>query len=277
MELILAAILIGIVQGLTEFLPVSSSAHLTILPPLLGWEDRLLNSATFVVMLHVGTLAALLIHFRRDLVVLAGAGVAIVRERRIGEAPERRLVLLLALSVIPAAVVGALFEDVIESVFRERLVTIPVILAAGALLLWGAERVGRRDRGMTELGPRGAIAIGLAQALALAPGISRSGITIAAGLFLGLRRQDAARFAFLMGIPIIAGAGFWKARQIVAAPPAPDELAALAAGMLAAAISGLIAIRTLLHYLRDHSLGIFIAYRLVAAAVLLVLVLATGR
>ena len=277
MELILAAILIGIVQGLTEFLPVSSSAHLTILPPLLGWEDPLLNSASFVVMLHVGTLAALLVHFRRDLVVLAGASIAILRERRIGEVPERRLVLLLALSVIPAAVVGALFEDVIETLFRERLVTIPVILAVGALLLWLAERVGRRDRGMTELGARGALGIGFAQALALAPGISRSGITIAAGLFLGLRRQDAARFAFLMGIPIIAGAGLWKAREIVATPPAPDELAALAAGMLAAAISGLIAIRTLLRYLRDHSLGIFIAYRLVAAAILLVLILATGR
>ncbi|MFO1538975.1 MAG: undecaprenyl-diphosphate phosphatase, partial [Chloroflexota bacterium] len=264
---------IGILQGLTEFLPISSSAHLTLLPPALGWTDPLLNSAAFVVMLHLGTLAALLLVFWRDLLRIAAAGIDLLRTRRIDDDPDRRLAVLLALSVVPAAVVGALFEDFFDTWFRENLLLIPVTLAAGALLLWVAERRGRRDRGLADLPPAGGLAIGAAQALALVPGISRSGVTISAGLFVGLRRDDAARFAFLMGVPIIAGAGLWKARSLVAAPPAPDELAALVAGMLAAAVSGLVAIRGLLRYLRTRGLGIFVAYRLVAAVVFLALLL----
>lgn len=273
MDLLFQAVVIGIVQGLTEFLPISSSAHLTVLPPLLGWDDPFLNSAAFAVMLHLGTLAALLVYFWRDLVRLARAALDGLRERRLGDDPDRRLVVLLAVSVVPAAIVGALFEPFFDTFFRDQLVLIPLILVVGAGLLWLAERLGRRDRGLDRLTLRDALAIGAAQALALFPGISRSGVTIAAGLFLGLRRDDAARFAFLMGIPIIAGAGLWKSREILATPPASDELMALLAGMVAAGISGLLAIRFLLRYLRTNSTGIFIAYRLVFAAVLLVLLL----
>jgi undecaprenyl-diphosphatase len=273
MELIVQAVVIGIVQGLTEFLPVSSSAHLTVLPPLLGWDDPFLNSAAFAVMLHLGTLAALIAFFRHDLVRLARAGLAALRERRVGDDPDRRLVVLLLLSVVPAALVGFLAEDFFDTFFRERLLAIPVILVVGAVLLWVAERVGRRDHGLDRMRTTDALAIGAAQALALFPGISRSGITLAAGMLLGLRREDAARFAFLMGIPIIAGAGVWKAREIVVTPPPPDDLVALAAGMLAAALSGLFAIGFLLRYLRTNSTGIFIAYRLVFAALVATLLL----
>jgi undecaprenyl-diphosphatase len=273
MDLIFQAIVIGIVQGLTEFLPISSSAHLTVLPPLLGWDDPFLNSAAFAVMLHLGTLAALLVYFWRDLLRLARAGLDAIRERSLAGDPDRRLVVLLLVSVVPAALVGALFEPFFDTFFRDRLLIIPFILVVGAGLLWLAERYGRRDRGLDRLQLRDALVIGGAQALALFPGISRSGVTIAAGLFLGLRRDDAARFAFLMGIPIIAGAGLWKSREIVSSPPPADELAALAAGMIAAAVSGLLAIRFLLRYLRTNSTGIFIAYRLVFAAIILVLLL----
>lgn len=274
MELILAAAFIGIVQGLTEFLPVSSSAHLTLLPTLLGMEGSFIDGAAFVVMLHVGTLIALLAVFWRDVLRILAAGLDLARERSTAGDPDRRLFILLALSVIPAAVVGALFEPFFDTFFREHLLGIPAILVVGAALLWLAERIGRRDRGMADLRRSEAVGLGVAQALALFPGISRSGITIAGGLFVGLRRDDAARFAFLMGIPIIAGAGLWKARHFLEVPLTADELAALLVGMAAAAISGTIAIRGLLRYLRTRSTGIFIAYRLVMAAVVTLLLLA---
>lgn len=271
MDLILQAVIVGIVQGLTEFLPVSSSAHLTLLPPLAGWDDPLLNSAAFAVMLHLGTLVALLAYFWRDVVRLVSAGIRALLERRIAGDPDRHLALLLVISIIPAAVVGAVGEEFFDTYFREALLTIPVILVVGALLLAAAERIGRRDHGLDGMSPRDAAIVGGAQALALFPGISRSGITLAAGMVLGLRRDDAARFAFLMGIPIIAGAGLWKSRDLIAAPPQGDELAALMAGMLASTVSGFLAIRFLLRYLRTNSTWVFIAYRLAFAAVIAVL------
>ena len=276
MEEILQAIIIGIVQGLTEFLPVSSSAHLIVLPRVLGWDDALINSSEFVVMLHMGTLAALLLYFWRDVLVLLAASWAMLRERSMGDDPDRKLALVLLLSVIPAAIFGLAFEGVIEDVFYDAVIAIPFILAVGAGILWLAERYGTREHELSQAGFGDAAVIGVAQALALIPGISRSGITIAAGLFRGLKRDAAARFAFLMGIPIIAGAGLWKTRAIVSGGAGDIDLAVLAAGVAAAAISGWLAIGFLLRYLRHHSTGIFIAYRLLAAAVLLALLLLDG-
>ena len=276
MEEILQAIIIGIVQGLTEFLPVSSSAHLIVLPRVLGWDDALINSSEFVVMLHMGTLAALLLYFWRDVLVLLAASWAMLRERSMGDDPDRKLALVLLLSVIPAAIFGLAFESVIEDVFYDAVIAIPFILAVGAGILWLAERYGTREHELSQAGFGDAAVIGLAQALALIPGISRSGITIAAGLFRGLKRDAAARFAFLMGIPIIAGAGLWKTRAIVSGGAGDIDLAVLAAGVAAAAISGWLAIGFLLRYLRHHSTGIFIAYRLLAAVVLLALLLLDG-
>ena len=276
MEEIVQAIIIGIVQGLTEFLPVSSSAHLILLPEVLGWDDTLINSPEFVVMLHMGTLAALLGYFWHDVLVLLAAFWALLRERSFGDDPDRKLALILLLSVIPAALFGLVFEDWIDSFFRDAAIVIPLILVVGAALLWLAERYGTRDRGLDRTEYSDAAIIGVAQALALFPGISRSGITIAAGLFRGLEREAAARFAFLMGIPIIAGAGLWKMRSLVTGGAGDVDIAVLAAGVIAAAVSGWLAIGLLLRYLRSHSTGIFIAYRLVAAAVFLVLIVVTG-
>jgi undecaprenyl-diphosphatase len=273
LEEIVQAIIIGIVQGLTEFLPVSSSAHLIVLPRVFGWEDELINSSTFVVMLHMGTLAALLVFFWRDVLKLAGAFVALLRERSFGDDPDRKLSLVLLLTIIPAALFGLVFEDWIDGFFYDAVLVIPFILVVGAGILWLAERVGTRERDLHQSNYGDAAFIGVSQALALFPGISRSGITIAAGLFRGLKRDAAARFAFLMGIPIIAGAGLWKGRDIVTGEAGDVDLAVLAAGVIAAFVSGWLAIGFMLRYLRDHSTGIFIAYRLIAAAVFLVLLL----
>ena len=271
MEEIVQAILIGIVQGLTEFLPVSSSAHLIVLPRALGWDDELINSSTFVVMLHMGTLGALLVFFWRDVLKLTGAFVALLRERSFGDDPDRKLSLVLLLTIIPAALFGLVFEGHIEGFFYDAVMVIPFILVVGAAMLWLAERIGTRTRELNQSNYGDAAVIGVAQALALFPGISRSGITIAAGLARGLKREAAARFAFLMGIPIIAGAGVWKARNVVAGEAGEVDIVVLAAGVIAAFISGWLAIGFMLRYLRNHSMGIFIAYRLVAAAVFLVL------
>lgn len=278
MEAIIHAVIIGIVQGLTEFLPVSSSAHLILLPRVLGWDEGLINSSTFVVMLHMGTLAALLVYFWRDVIVLIGAFWAMLRERSLGDDPNRKLSLVLLLTIIPAALFGIVMEDWIDGFFYETLIfdysaviIIPFILVVGAAILWLAERFGTRERDLEQSDFGDAGFIGVAQALALLPGISRSGITIAAGLFRGLKRDASARFAFLMGIPIIAGAGLWKARHIVTGDAGDVDITVLAAGVIAAAVSGWLAIGFLLRYLRNHSTGIFIAYRLIAAAVFLLL------
>ena len=273
MELLLQAIIQGVVQGLTEFLPISSSAHLILLPRLMGWDDPFLTSAEFDVMLHLGTLGALLVYFWRDMVRLGRAWLASLRERRLGDDPHRRLAWLLLLTVIPAALVGALFEDFFDETFREALLLIPLLLVVGAGMLAFGERYGRRDRGLERLRVRDALVIGLAQALALFPGISRSGVTIAAGLVVGLQREAAARFSFLMGIPIIAGAGLWKLRVIVSGETSAFEPMVLAAGMAASALAGLAAIAFLLRFLRTRSTGIFIVYRLLFAAVAAVLLI----
>ncbi len=276
MEEIVQAIIIGIVQGLTEFLPVSSSAHLIVLPRILGWDDALINSSEFVVMLHMGTLAALLLYFWRDVLVLVKAFVALLRERSFGGDPDRKLSLVLLLTIIPAALFGLLFEEWIDEFFYDAVIVIPFILVGGAGLLWLGEIIGTRERDLEQTEYADAAVIGVAQAFALFPGISRSGVTIAAGLARGLKRDAAARFAFLMGIPIIAGAGLWKTRTIVSGGAGDIDIAVLAAGVIAAAVSGWLAIGLLLRYLRDHSTYIFIVYRLIAAVVFLVLLLLNG-
>lgn len=227
-------------------------------------------------MLHMGTLAALLAYFWRDVLVLLRAGWAALRERTLAGDPNRRLALVLLASVIPAALFGFLFEDWIDTFFRDSILIVPFILVIGAAVLWLAERLGTRERDLDQARIGDAAVIGVAQALALFPGISRSGITLAAGLFQGLRREAAAQFAFLMGIPIIAGTGLWKTRTIVSGGAGDVDLAVLAAGITAAGVSGWLAIGFLLRYLRTHSTGVFIAYRLVAAAVFLVLLLVAG-
>lgn len=274
MEPLLQAVVIGAIQGLTEFLPVSSSAHLIVAPQLLGWDDPFLNSATFDVMLHAGTLLALLVYFWRDCVRLVGAAWAAIRERTLADDPDRKLALLLVISIVPAAILGLGLESFFDTYFRDNLLLIPLIMLLGALFLWLADRFGRGTRDLDEGRIKDAVVIGGAQALALFPGTSRSGVTIATGLLLGLRREAAARFAFLMGIPVIAGATLWKLRGLASAGISGDELITMLAGMVSAAVFGLLAIRFLLRYLRTNGLGIFVAYRVGFAVVVGALLLA---
>ncbi|TME84812.1 MAG: undecaprenyl-diphosphatase UppP [Chloroflexi bacterium] len=273
MDEVLHAAILGLVQGLTEFLPVSSSAHLILVPRFLGWNDPFVDTAAFDVMLHVGTLIALLLYFWRDILRLIGAFFGSLRERSLGTDPERRLAWLLLVSVVPAALLGAALESFFDTFFRERVGWIAIFLATGAALLWLAERWGAQRRGVAALRFPEALAIGVAQALALFPGMSRSGITIGAGLFLGLERAAAARFAFLMGIPVIAGAGLLKGRELASTGIEGHELA-LVVGVVVSAVSGLAAIAFLLAYLRRNSTAIFIAYRVVLAGFVVVLLLA---
>jgi undecaprenyl-diphosphatase len=268
------ALVMGVVQGLTEFLPVSSSGHLIIVPYLLGWTDPFIDSLAFSVMLHMGTLAALLIYFWRDWVRLVPAGLAAVRDRSFRDDADRRLAWLLAVSAVPAAIVGLLFNDFIEANVR-RAETVAALLVVGAAVLWLADRWGRQDRQLSGLSFPAAFGIGVAQAAALFPGISRSGISIAGGLFVGLDRESAARFSFLMATPVIAGAGLFEARKLITGESGTAvQVAPVAVGFVAALVSGLLAIRFLLAYLRTHSLGVFVAYRVVLAAVVLVAFLA---
>jgi undecaprenyl-diphosphatase len=272
--LIQAAVL-GLIQGLTEFLPISSSAHLIVVPQLLGWNDPFINSSAFDVMLHMGTLVALVAYFWRDLWRYLGAWLASIRDRRIGADQDRRLAWLLFVSMVPGALLGALAESFFDTFFREQgaLVFIAALLSVGAAALAVAEMVGHRSRDLEDLRWRDAVLIGVAQAFALFPGISRSGITIAAGLFLGLRREAAARFSFLMATPIIAGAGLWKSRELLGGGLASADVLPLVVGLTASAIAGLAAIAFLLAYLRRQSTALFIGYRVVFAALIVLFVL----
>ena len=274
METILQALVMGIVQGLTEFLPVSSSGHLVVVPFLFGWDDAFLNSLAFSVMLHLGTLVALLAYFRADWARLVPAGLAAVRDRSFRSDPDRRLAGLLVASTIPAALVGVVFNDLIENQFRH-VELVAAMLVVGGGILFVADRVGRRSRAIADITFPVAIGIGAAQALALIPGISRSGISISAGRLAGLDREAAARFAFLMATPITAGAIVFEGRRLLTGEAGVDvAVAPLVVGMVAALLSGFAAIHFMLRYLRTRSLDVFVWYRIVLAAVVVVIWLA---
>ncbi len=277
MDLLVQAVVMGIVQGLTEFLPVSSSGHLIIVPWLVGWDDVFLTSLEFSVMLHLGTLVALLAYFRADWLRLVPAGFATLRDRSFAGDPDRRLAWLIAVATVPALIAGFLLSDVVGAGFRQ-VGLVATALVVGAAILWLAERSGRQSREMAGLGFRGAFGIGLAQALALVPGISRSGISLSAGLFAGLEREAAARFSFLMATPVTAAAGVYETLSLVRGESEVTiALGPLLAGMAASLVAGFIAIAVLLRFLRTHRTDIFVAYRLILAAVVLVFWLELGR
>ncbi|MEO8251423.1 MAG: undecaprenyl-diphosphate phosphatase [Chloroflexota bacterium] len=281
MELVLQAALLGILQGLTEFIPVSSSAHLELAPWIAGWPaGGLLGSLSFDVFLHLGTVVALLAYFGRDWLRLLGAAIASIRDRRIGADPDRRLAWLLILATIPGALIGFVGEDLINRVLHADSDPVRLAIAGfmviGAAGLWLADRLGSRRREIEGLDPPGALAIGLSQALALLPGISRSGATITTGLILGLTRESAARFSFLLATPITLGAGLYGSRKLLEASHTGNEWLALGVAFVAAALSGILAISFLLAWLRRRSLTVFSLYRLAFAALIVALV-AAGR
>ncbi|MFN8590444.1 MAG: undecaprenyl-diphosphate phosphatase [Thermomicrobiales bacterium] len=276
------AIVLGLVQGLTEFLPVSSSAHLLVVPWLLGWEEP---GLAFDAALHLGTLAAVFAYFWRDLLAMLLALPRAVRNpRRVLHSSDPadlppRLALLIALGTIPGLIAGLLGQDVIDSVYHpggitpdQAIVAIAVALMALALLLFWAERAARHMRGLASLNIPDALAIGVAQAAALIPGVSRSGATITAGLFRGLTRADAARFSFLLGTPIIAAAGAKGLLDILTSGLSSAQLGIFAIGLITSALAGFAAIWGLLRYLQHASTMVFVVYRIALGILLLLLV-----
>ena len=248
------------------------------MPWIAGWEsDGLIGSLAFDVFLHLGTLVALLVYFARDWIRYIGALAASVRERRIGPDPDRRIAWLLVLATIPAGLIGFLLEDVIAQAFHgdddAARLAIAGFLVVGAAALWLADRFGARRRQVDELSTPSALAIGVSQALALLPGISRSGATITAGLALGLNRQAAARFSFLLATPITLGAGLYGSRRLLTETHTQTEWLAIGVGFVVAALSGLVAIGFLLAWLRTRSVTIFSAYRIGFAALIVALVM----
>ncbi len=270
------ALTLGIVQGLTELLPISSSGHLILVPWLADWEflraDPRFNQ-TFDVALHLGTLVAVMGYFRHEIVTLVAAWLRSVQRRSVDD-PSERLSWFIFVATIPAAVVGAVGEHAIADHLGEPW-QIAILLASFGVVLWVADRRPAK-RSMGELGLAAAVGVGLAQTLSLMPGTSRSGVTISAGRFLGLDRDSAARVSFLLLVPITLGAVLWKALTDVVLGELPAGwVGPFLVGTIAAAVSGLVAIWALLGYVRRRTYSIFVAYRLVAAAVVL-LVITTG-
>lgn len=270
------ALTLGTVQGLTELLPISSSGHLIAVPWLADWtylETHDEFNQTFDVALHLGTLVAVVAYFWSDVLRLLGALLGSVSRRRI-ESADERVAWFVVVATIPAGLAGALGEDAIAKHLGEPW-QIAIFLAVFGVLLWVADRA-RQDREMADLGLGHAVAMGVAQSLALMPGVSRSGITITTGRFLGLDRDSAARFSFLLLIPTVLGAVVWKGVTDVLLGELPDGWKGpFVVGTLAAIGSGLLAIRGLLGYVRRHDYSVFVVYRLIAAAVILLLI-ATG-
>jgi undecaprenyl-diphosphatase len=270
------ALTLGVVQGATELLPISSSGHLILVPWLADWtylETHDAFNQTFDVALHLGTLVAVAGYFWHDILrLLAALGGSIAR-RRI-ETPEERIVWFVVVATIPALVIGAAAEDAIADNLGEPW-QIAIFLAVFGVLLWIADRVAAR-RTMEDLGLRQAVVMGLAQSLALMPGVSRSGITITAGRFMGLDRDSAARFSFLLLIPTTLGAIIWKGVNDVILGELPAGwVGPFVVGTVASLGAGLLAIQGLLGYVRRHNYSVFVVYRLIAALVILLLI-ATG-
>lgn len=284
--LILQAVILGLVQGLTEFIPISSSAHLIIVPWLLGWTNPALTSLPFDVALHLGTLIAVLIYFANDWLRLIRAALASIAERKIGGDPDRRLVWLLIIACIPGGIAGVLLESTISDWFHTpnepirpaAMIVMAIIIALLGALLLLAERLARHVRKLDQLTLQDAVVIGLAQAVAVFPGVSRSGSTITAGLAVGLERESAARFSFLLSAPIIAGAGAKSLLEIyggiTSGAISQSDVVLFPIGLLAAAISGYLAIRFLMRYLQKHPANIFVYYRWALAGLILLVALA---
>jgi undecaprenyl-diphosphatase len=273
------AVVLGIVQGLTEFLPVSSSGHLILVRDLMHWPDP---GLTFDVALHAGTLVAVLIYF-------AGLWIRILRAAfganvRIDDAPgvsgtlspeelkqQRMLLWLLVLGTIPGAIIGKLFEKQAEETFRQPALVASLMIVV-ALIMWWAEKAGSQRKHLTQVTAADALTVGIAQATAIMPGVSRSGSTIAAGLFRGLTRDAAARFSFLLATPIIAGACLLNALHLRHTGIPADMKQAFIVGTLVSAVVGYITIAAFIRYLRTNSLKIFIVYRIIFGIIVLALV-----
>lgn len=273
---ILQAVILAIVQGLTEFFPVSSSGHLALARWAFGWDvfaDAPSLELAFDVAVHLGTLAGAIAYFRADLAryVAAGLGALVDRERR--RTDDARIAWLLVVTAVPGAIVGVLLGDVLQVESNIALIAV-MLIVFGLLLAWADRRRGTRE--LTTFRLRDAALMGMGQALALQPGVSRSGVTMTVGRFLGFERDAAARISFLMSIPIIAGAGLFSIVDVVTGDGIPaDFRAPFAGGFVTAAITGWAAVWATLRIVRTRSFDVFVVYRVLLGAVVL-LVLAAG-
>jgi undecaprenyl-diphosphatase len=270
---LLEAVFLGVVQGLTEFLPVSSSGHLLLGQYFLGMDQERFG-LSFDAAIHTGTVLAVVWYFRADLLSMARAFVSSLPRPDFSDA-EVRMAYLILVATIPAALIGFLFEDFFATQVRSPWVVVFNLVFVGALFLV-AEAVGRKMVSASKLGPLGALSVGLAQAAALVPGISRSGATITCGLFLGLRREEAARSSFLMSVPVTAAAAGLSLAQAAGEGLDRHEAAMFLAGSVSSAVVGYLAIRFLLRFLANHTLRVFAYYRFALAVVVAVVLLSSG-
>ncbi len=272
---LLHAIVLGIVQGLSEFLPISSSGHLAIVPWLFGWDTFDADPGlkrTFDVALHVGTFVGAFTYFRADVVRYAGGAARSLGRRRI-DTDDERMAWLLALASVPAAVIGAIVDTTVDTYPGGELM-VGVMLVVFGVVLFVADRT-VTHRGVGAFGVRDALLVGTAQALALQPGVSRSGATISMARWRGFDRYAATRISFLMSLPIIAGAGVFKGAQLVAEGGIPADLVpAFVAGTLSAAVTGFVAVWGLLRLVRTRTFAFFVVYRIVAGAAVVIIALA---
>ena len=268
MNLFHAAVL-GAVQGFTEVLPISSSAHLILVPRLLKWPE---SGLTFDVALHLGTFLALSLYFWRDIIDLVVSFFDAVASRRLNS-PARRLPFLIIAATVPAALIGKLFEHQVEEMFRSNPLLIACFLVVFGLLLGAADLLGRKRLVLDEIRPVSALTIGLMQCLALIPGVSRSGITITAGLMLGFTRESAARFSFLMSLPIVAGAALLKSIHLFTHGIPAGEGMPMLVGIAVSAVTGYISVAFLLRFVQQRTLSPFVWYRLIVGGGLMIAIL----
>ena len=272
---LIQAILLGIIQGLTEFLPISSSAHLVLTPYLLGWEIPADAAFVFDVLVQWGTLVAVIAYFWKDLYEIARDSLVCLWERKPLRLPKARLGWYLILATIPAVLGGLLIKSAVEQAFDSPTAT-ALFLLVTALLLFVAERYGRRTKPLKTLGWLDSLVIGLFQVLSLFPGVSRSGSTISGGMLRSLDRPSAARFSFLMSVPVMIGAGVLAIKDLFDIPDFTSLVPPVLAGVIVAAIVGYFAIRWLLNYLSKRSLIVFAIYCVVLSAVTLLVGLVRG-
>lgn len=265
---LLQSIILGIIQGLTEFLPISSSAHLVITPYLLGWQIPAQAAFIFDVLVQLGTLLAVILYFRKDLYRILVAVIDGLLHRHPFSEPMSRLGWMLILATIPAVVAGLLFKDPVERTFGSP-VAVALLLLVTALFLVVAEVVGKRNRQFETISWKDALVVGLFQAISLLPGISRSGSTITGGMIRDLERPAAARFSFLMSVPVMLGAGTLAIIDLIQLPDFTVQLPTLLAGFITSAIVGYLSIHWLLAYLVKRRLYLFAIYCVVLSALIL--------
>lgn len=268
------SVAMGVIQGLGEFLPISSSAHLILVPDILRWPDF---GQTFDVSLHVGTLAAVVVYFKKDIAELATAFLDSIRARSWSVSFNSRLCYYIIAATIPGAIAGKLFEDVIESGVRSSPNLIASLLIGMGGLLMAADSLGKKNLAMESITMKSALAIGFSQALALIPGFSRSGITITSALALGFRNEDSARFSFLLSIPIVLGAGILKGIKIARSGLGDVSAGNFVAGVLTSFAVGYLAIKFLLRFVQTRSYKAFAIYRFIFGAGVILYSLAAGK